>query len=168
MLEFFRPTCTLPDSYGLFGQIVQSWFSIKTWVKYWLFYLNGIFLASLIFWPRPDARLIFYGYLASAPFLIGLMVFQRGLTRLLGLAHLIPWMPLLVILLYRLTTGADEHLSSPETFPIYHIYLWTVIVSIAICLIFDLVDVRRWIKGERYVLGTRAAAEQNASYCCKD
>ena len=82
-------------------EIGRSWLSMKPWVKAWLFFLSGVFLAALCF-RDPLASWALVAYLASGPLLLAMMLAQRGLTRLLGLAHLVPWTPFLVYAVLRL------------------------------------------------------------------
>jgi hypothetical protein len=144
--------------------IGYSWLSMKTWVKIWLFWLNIVLLGSVFFLSDPLGQYT----LLSLPPTIGLMLFiayrYSGLVRLLGIGHLIPWLPLLLYGELRLLTdwGGSRiiFIESPALF------LWAVILvlSLTICLIFDAYDVFRWYKGERYVLGTKAAFLAGASH----
>jgi hypothetical protein len=144
-------------------RIGYSWLSMKTWVKIWLFWLNLVLLGSFFFLGDPLGRYT----LLSLPPTIGLMLFiayrYSGLVRLLGIGHLIPWLPLLLYGELRLLTdwvgSKIIFIDSPALF------LWTVILifSLTVCLIFDAYDVVRWYKGERYVLGTDAAFLAGAS-----
>lgn len=152
-----------PQNLGTIRAIGQSWLSMKTWVKMWLFFLNGVFLVSLYFWPRNEVKWILLAYIASAPLLFGFMVYQRGLTRLLGLAHLIPWTPLLIYLTIRLESGLTVTTTSTRMDATFYGYLVTLTACLVVCLALDLIDVIRWINGERYVLGTEEAARSNAS-----
>ena len=58
--------------------IAASWLSMKRWVKYWLFGVNAVFLLALAFWPEPLARFTLAAYVASGPWLVGIMVHQRA------------------------------------------------------------------------------------------
>ena len=139
----------MPKSYSRIAAIGKSWVALKTWVKVWLFLLNGVFLAVIIFWPEPLAKYVLIAYTASGPLLIAIMFMQRGLTRILGVAHLIPWVPLLVYLVFELgsTTANIQHLG-------FAIILFLVV---ALCLIFDVYDLLRWYKGDRFRYGSTAA-----------
>jgi hypothetical protein len=144
--------------------IGYSWLSMKTWVKIWLFWLNIVLLGSVFFLSDPLG-----GYtLLSLPPTIGLMLFiayrYSGLVRLLGIGHLIPWIPLLFYGELRLLTNwVGSRIIFTES---PALFLWAVILvlSLTVCLIFDAYDVIRWYKGERYVLGTKAAFLAGASH----
>lgn len=144
-------------------RIGRSWLSMKPWVKTWLFLLNGIFLGSLFFTHDPLAGITLSAYAASGPLLILMIWAQRGLTRLLGLAHLIPWLPLLVYLGLRLSSdvvGSRLDFNADRSLLAYTLVLFA---AVAVCLAFDTWDVVRWRRGERFVLGTRAAHAAGAS-----
>lgn len=143
-------------------EIGRSWLAMKPWVKAWLFFLNGVFLAALAF-RDPLARWTLAAYLASGPLLLAMMLAQRGLTRLLGLAHLIPWLPLLAYTSLRLSGDAAGPRITPGGDPA--LFAWALVLgaATAVCLAFDAFDVVRWIRGERFVLGTPEAARAGAS-----
>lgn len=151
----------LPARYGMLGAIGASWASMKAWVKVWLVLINATFLTALIFWPDPVARLALAGYVAAGPWLLAIMAAQRGLTRLLGIAHLIPWTPLAVYLALRLTGDmAGPRLALDTPLGLYALAL--LLVSGA-CMAFDWWDLVRWVRGERYRLGAPNAAAAGAS-----
>ncbi len=127
-------------------QIGQSWLSLPVWVKTWLFALNAVFLAAPAFLPWQTASVVLIAYVASGPLLIGFVAYAGGLTRATGIGHLVPWPPLLVWLVMQpglldgnaLGFGLAALLAG----------------MIAVCLVFDLYDVARWLRGERKILGT--------------
>lgn len=147
----------------LFRQIAGSWLSMKTWVKCWLFFLNAVFLGALFFLDDPASTWILIAYAASGPLLIGLIIHQRGLTRLLGIAHLLPWVPLLVYLVGHLGSAQFGQPITPQSDARYFAYLSLLLVCLAICLALDAWDVVRYWKGERYVLGSHEAVWAGAS-----
>jgi len=143
--------------------IWNSWRSMKTWVKVWLFVLNAIFLLALAFPLQPLTRWVLLAYVASGPLLLGMMVWQRGLTRLLGLAHLVPWTPLVVYLVLRLTGDALGPQLRLDTHG--NLYLWVLVLlaAVTVCLALDIYELLRWLRGERFVLGSPEAARRGAS-----
>lgn len=154
---------TLPDHLPVATAIAASWVSMKTWVKYWLFALNAVFLGAVFILPDALARYTLMAYAASGPWLLAIMLPQRGLTRLLGIAHLVPWTPLLVYLALRLTSNsAGTQLSFAAT-PVQWTYAAVLIGVLGCCLVVDAVDVWRWIRGERYRLGSVKAHTAGAS-----
>lgn len=153
----------LPDHLPVTSAIIASWLSMKRWVKYWLFVVNAVFLLALVFWPDPFARFTLAAYVSSGPWLVGIMVHQRGLTRLLGMAHLIPWIPLVTYVALRLTSGVVGPQLSREAMPGQWTYAVFLLAIVGTCLAIDIVDVWRWYGGERYRLGSMNAARARAS-----
>lgn len=152
----------LPPHLSTARSIAVSWLAMKTWVKIWLFGVNAALLASIAFWPDPIAKLTLAAYLASGPWLLAIMLAQRGLTRLLGLAHLIPWTPLLVCLLARLYSDLFGQMRHTEPGPLF-LYMLVLTFVVDVCLAFDAFDVWRWSRGERFRLGSASAARVGAS-----
>lgn len=139
---------------------------MKPWVKSWLFLLNAIFLAAFAFTDDPAATWILVGYVASGPLLAWIMIRQRGLTRLLGVAHLIPWTPLLIYLILRVCSDIAGPIVSISTNPVLATYLYVLLVCLLVCLALDTWDVIRYSHGERYVLGSSEAVRFRASRPC--
>lgn len=153
----------LPDHFSLASAIAASWLSIKSWVKYWLFALNAVFLLGLALWPDPLARYTLAAYVASGPWLVAIMIPQRGLTRLLGVAHLVPWIPLVAYLALRLGSDGVGPQLTFAAMPFQWAYAVALLSITSICLAIDIVDVWRWYRGERYRLGSTNAARAGAS-----
>ncbi len=140
----------------------RSWRSIKTPVMVWLWYLNLLYAVGLFHLDRPEAFWAVMSWLAVGPLIAVVIVRQRGLTRLSGLIHL-PWLVFTVWLGMRLFTGSAGAPLSPAQGAFYFYWLHLTFWSTLICVAFDIVDVIRWLAGERYVLGTPAAAARGAS-----
>jgi len=144
----------LPGHHSRWKAIGLSWLGLKTWVKAWLFALNGAFLGAIFFWPSPLSKIILGAYLASGPLLLAGVINQRGLTRFLGTAHLIPWIPLLIYLVLRL---GGERAGAQITFgsdPTLFLYVSLLTSMITICLLFDVYDLRKWFSGAKGRLGS--------------
>lgn len=118
--------------------IKHSYWSMPKWVFVWLCFLNVYFLMSIWFWPDRLSVVILLGYVATGPLLAAQIAFDGGLRRILGLAHLIPWIPLLIWL----TTQSEGHL-----------YVSVLIILLVVCLAFDVYDVWRFWRGDRNTLG---------------
>ncbi len=118
--------------------IAQSWMALPLWVKIWLFILNAVFLAAFATLPDGVANVSFIAYVATIPLMVGQIGYDAGLRRILGLAHLVPWLPLLVWLIV-----------AADTTP--HTSMLTAVL--AICLAFDVIDLWRFVKGERAKMG---------------
>lgn len=145
------------------GDIGRSWLAMKVWVKVWLFALNGVLLGSLAFWYDPVGRWTAVAYVAAGPLLMAFMLVQRGLTRLLGVAHLLPWIPLLGYLACRLTSDLAGPRLSGSGDPALFGYTIVVLVCVGVCCALDVYDLARWINGERFVLGSSEAFRAGAS-----
>ncbi len=115
-----------------------SWMALPLWVKIWLVLMNGVFLAAFALIPARIAEVVLISYFATAPLLAGQVGYDAGLRRILGLGHLVPWVPLLAWLLL---------LPNPTTYSI------VLSIALVICLSFDIHDLWLFIKGNRKVIG---------------
>lgn len=140
----------------------RSWSSMKTWVMAWLWYLNIAYWVAILFLPRPEAFWALVSYVSIGPFIALMIISQRGLTRLSGLIH-VPWIPFTAYLALRLFTDALGSRIGLVQYPLYFFWLQIVFWSTLVCVSLDVIDVIRWFAGERYVLGTPAAAAAGAS-----
>lgn len=148
---------------NVWRRIGLSWLGMKTWVKVWLFFLNGVFLAALCFQYDPLSSWTMIAYASSGPLLVGIAKAQRGLTRILGIAHLIPWIPLQMYLAARLSSDRAGPRLTIDGDPALFAYSLLLGATVAVCLAFDVSDMVRWIRGERYVIGSREAHAAGAS-----
>lgn len=147
-----------------FGRIGQSWLGMKTWIKVWLFGLNAVFIAGIAFLDRGHlSQWILLAYVASGPYLFAFMVAQKGLSRVLGVAHIVPWTALLALALVRIGTDSTlgPQISLAGDFS-YALYLYVLVAALIFSLAFDYYDLYRWIRGDRFVLGSEAAARAGA------
>jgi hypothetical protein len=154
----------LPAHHSRLQAIGMSWWALPRWVKLWLFALNAVFLAGIPFLHEDAARIALTAWLASGPLLAAFMIAQRGLTRILGLAHLIPWIPLVVYLELRLLGDALGPQILWSATP--GLFAWVVLLlaCLYVCLAFDLYDALRWLRGERWCSGSaRDRAERDAA-----
>jgi hypothetical protein len=76
-----------------------------------------------------------------AGFGIQMMFDAMGYVKLLGLPHLILWVPIVVFLMAQQARG--DMTNWPRRI------IWFIIAIICISLVFDFIDVARWILGER-------------------
>lgn len=125
-------------------RIGRSWMALPAWVKAWLIALNAVFLAAPALMPWDAARVVLIAYVASGPLLLGFAVHAGGLTRFMGIGHIVPWAPLLAWLMMQPDLYSEGFLRSG--------YASLLAVMIALCLAFDLYDVIRWHRGERAIL----------------
>ncbi len=145
----------IPQHLSRLGAIGLSWISLKTWVKIWLFALNAVFLAAFFYWPTEFSQVTLAAYVASAPILFALMIVQRGLTRLLGIAHLIPWIPLLAYVGLRISGDfAGRQITYQDNAGLFT-YAIVLFGFVAVCLAFDVYDLTRWVRGDRARIGSQ-------------
>lgn len=119
--------------------ITQSFRAMPMWIYIWMTFVNVAFLTSVFFWPDRMATVVLLGFVATGPLLAAQIAYDGGLRRILGLSHLVPWIPLLIWLIWH---GAD------------HIYMVILASFLAICLILDTYDLWRFWRGDRAVLGS--------------
>ena len=128
-------------------RILRSTFALPVWVIAWITFflipanLSGYFLLQYEtgFWVA---------VLGGTALLINTVILflNGGMSKVLAIPHLIFWLPLQIILGYRLMNATD--LSSFETN-----YLIVMLVINGISLCFDFYDTRDWWKGNRAVVG---------------
>lgn len=116
-----------------------------TWVVIWMGIMGAVMLAAIPFAIK-DWRARFAIIAMIGNVIVMNALFARfGYTRILGLAHIIFWTPLLSYLW-------KTRMAHPER-------IWTgrwvklAIVIIFISLLFDYTDVTRYLLGDRAVLG---------------
>jgi hypothetical protein len=136
-------------------RIARSWLAMPLWVKLWLFALNAVFLAAVLLVPSTLARVVLVAYIASGPILLAFAFLHGGLSRIMGIGHLIPWAPLLAWLPVHMATGPLG--------PGAQIYAGVLMMVCALCLAFDIHDLRRWHRGERSILGPDTATDRARS-----
>ena len=144
-------------------RILHSWLSLKAWVKAWLIWLNLVLFAAFFFLRDPLALYALLSLPATFVLLWWIARRNRGLVRLLGIAHLVPWVPLILYTELRLVTGWVEPQITPTDQPWLFAWALTLFATLAVCLMFDAYDVVRWFRGERFVLGSKAAFHAGAS-----
>lgn len=124
----------------LFSQIMEQPPAILYWV-YWLMIINTASILFII--HRVEARWTLAAWLLNGIIIMPYLYDQFGFVRLLGLAHIIVWTPLLVYLLQR-----RAHFALPS---ITGIYFWLLIVTNAVSLGFDYVDLARYFLGDAQI-----------------
>ncbi|AFY69843.1 hypothetical protein Pse7367_1554 [Thalassoporum mexicanum PCC 7367] len=145
------------------AQIGYSWLSMKTWVKVWLIWLNLVLWSAAFFLFDPIAQYTLLSLIPAFGIIVAIAYYYGGLVRLLGIGHLIPWIPLLIYLELRFLTDLVGAKLTYSDRPLFFIWAMLLEVSLGICLLLDVYDLYRWFRGERFVLGTRAAYQAKAS-----
>ena len=111
------------------------------WLQAWIYWMMAVNLAALIFsWKRIEPRWVLAAFLGSALLMNGLFALY-GYEKILGLAHVIFWTPLLVYLFRRL----------PDIDRTVRFGQWVIVLMVtnAVSLVLDYIDVVRYILGER-------------------
>ena len=112
------------------------------WVFYWVNFMVVVFLLAIpCAWRRVEARWAIAAMAATAPAMIWLHS-QVGMTRILGIVHVVFWTPLAIYLWSR-----REHWRARETLAGKWIVL--LFATILVSLAFDYVDVVRYLLGDR-------------------
>ena len=104
------------------------------WIRVWVVYMLIVNAASLLFWEQGLAQLIFYVFLLSASFMLGLYSWF-GYERILGLGHVL-WIPLLYWLAREYSTVSGD----------FKLYVTVLMVTNGLSLVFDVADVWRYFK----------------------
>ena len=105
-------------------------------VQIWMNWMMIIFIACLIFvYKHVSARYIFAALVITLP--IALFIFkQTHNIHLIGIAHIIGWLPLSIYLVKVELIGKLDKLKTP-----YGIYLILLLATITTSLIFDIRDI---------------------------
>ena len=104
----------------------------QLWIFCWVYYLIILNCASVLFWNKPLAKVIFFTFIISAFSIMGL--FSRfGYAKIMGLGHIF-WVPLVFFLFQQINYSSGK----------YRSYLIVLTLSIIISLIFDTVDVWKY------------------------
>ena len=117
------------NPFGFFIDLMKR----PVWVPVWVYYLMLINVVSVFFWHEPLAKLIFITFMVSAMLMMGLYS-RFGFEKVLGLGHIL-WVPLLAYVLIVLPTFESSFKS----------YLVVFSISIAISLVFDFIDVWKYL-----------------------
>ena len=131
---------------------------VQVWVWAFLLTANGaaLYLAATTRHPLPGWAAVGFVFVVLTNMTI--VLYERGISRLTSLPHLIPWVPLQVYAGYWLFARGDVLAQTP----LIHAFAWFYFIVIGISNVFDAYDTVRWFRGERQVLGVgqgRAAHE---------
>ncbi len=107
------------------------------WIPVWVFFLMIVNVASVGFWNEPLAKVIFVTFMLSVVLMMGLYS-RFGFEKILGMGHIL-WIPLLIYMLMEIPIARDTFKS----------YLIILSISIAISLVFDIVDVWKYFTSRK-------------------
>ena len=124
--------------------ILRSSFNLPLWVQLWVVvWLMPVNVATLFFtdWTYGPlvAGLANFGMILNIP----IIFYDRGISKLMALPHLLLWTPLVVICAVALTGNTDLGGARP--------FIWVLMVTNIISLIFDYPDFLKWLRGDRAI-----------------
>jgi hypothetical protein len=96
-------------------------------------------LAPLYYWSHPEASVVLAAFMASFLLMVALTA-RVGFVRLLGMGHIF-WVPMIVYLIGRM----GEHTLESSV----GIWIRLLIFADSIALVLDLIDIRRYVRGDR-------------------
>lgn len=124
-----------------------SFRSLPLWVQCWV----GLCLVPVNLAPycmldtitgRAAALAMSVVILTNVPILL----WERGMSRLLSLPHLVAWTPLCIWLAWRFSTGTPMPAGEATL-------AWALLTVNSVSLAFDFVDSAKWLHGDRAVAG---------------
>ena len=131
-------------------RLLRSILGLPRWLHGWVAILIATNMAALWFLDHPIGLWTAIAFAAVAAMNLPVMLIQGGITRLMSVPHMI-WLPLLFYIVGELVgTDAPAVGSAIWTFAI------TVFVVNLVSVMFDLLDIVRWLNGEREILGLDA------------
>jgi hypothetical protein len=125
---------------GGFKMLIEGINDLSPLSKGWTYWIGFVNIASVFFLARPEARFVLAAFLLVVIFM-SLLTGFNGYNRLLGLPRLMFWVPLLVILFFRL--------EFVTLLTLYDIWFVLLMLTNFACLIFSIIDVVAYIQGER-------------------
>lgn len=120
--------------------MLSAIFQQPWWLVSWIGWLALVNLSAIFFFAEIEARWVLAAFGASALTMFGLYELV-GYARLLGLAHVLFWTPLVIYLYRRLS-----NLVGP---PLLERWLRLLLATNGLSLVIDYVDVLRYLLGER-------------------
>jgi len=124
-------------------EIWHSYRRLPLWVRAWVtMILVPVNAAALAFVAEPGGGWV--AAMAVGAMLVNgvLMLAERGFSRAMALPHVLIWTPMLGLVLWLL---------GQEIAPAYRAYLLILLAVDAVSLVFDAIDTRRWLSGDRKI-----------------
>ena len=122
--------------------LLKGMWAVPVGWKFWLGWmiLVNLVVSSFYFRRNQEARLILFAFLTQGVIMV-VIADTLGYVRLLVIAAVILWTPLMVYLFKRVTKVRHDQR--------YFKYLITVLVTDCLSLVINYVDVGRYVLGER-------------------
>jgi len=127
----------------MISQIWHSYRRLPLWVQAWVsVILVPVNAASLAFLSEPWG--LWIAAMAVGAMLLNgvIMLAERGFSKLMALPHVLIWTPMLGLVLWLL---------AQDIAPAYRIYLLILLAVDVVSLIFDVIDTRKWVSGDRNI-----------------
>lgn len=128
--------------------ILEIWASFRRmplWVQGWvLLILMPVNLIPLLLLDAPYGGVIALMSVGGMAPNIFIMLGQRGLSKAMGIPHLIVWTPLVVFLVWLLSSGVQLPAG-------YTAFLKMLLGVNVVSLAFDYADVLKWWRGDRAI-----------------
>ena len=121
------------NPFSFFIEMMQQ----PVWIQGWVLYLMIVNVASVAFWDAVLAKIILITFILSAILMMGLYS-KFGFEKILGIGHFL-WFPLLVYVWVEFSNATGTFKS----------YLIILSISIIISLLFDIVDVWKYIASRK-------------------
>ncbi|MGR3699704.1 MAG: hypothetical protein ACU0CB_15610 [Roseovarius sp.] len=124
-------------------QIWQSYRRLPLWVQLWVaLILVPVNAASLFFVTQPAGAWL--ALMAVGAMLCNgvLMLVERGFSKVMALPHVLIWTPMLGLILWLLTQDIADG---------FRTYLLILLAVDVFSLIFDVIDTRKWLSGDRKI-----------------
>lgn len=121
------------NPFKFFLELIQQ----PLWIPVWVLFLVVINVVSVAFWTEPLAKGVFVTFMFSAMLILALYS-RFGFEKIMGMGH-VPWIPLLFYVLMKIPTAQDP----------FRRYLIILSISIAISLVFDVVDVWKYFTSRK-------------------
>ncbi|MDX8354515.1 hypothetical protein [Cognatiyoonia sp. IB215182] len=143
-------------AFDFWSRLVDAFRSLNAapiWVQIWVWsFLAPVNMASFVFYGftnHPLPGWIALGFMFVLLSNMSIVLYERGISKITSLPHLIPWVPLQIYAGYWLFVWGDLS-------PSLAVYAWAYFVIIGISNVFDLYDTYRWVRGERAILQAQA------------
>jgi hypothetical protein len=129
---------------NFFSDIWNSYLSLPTWVKIWVFLiLIPVNIISICFIGNPGSSLIVSLAIAGLLFNAVPLWLERGFSSAMAIPHVIFWTPLTIILIYYLMISEISLIDN------YRYFLSILMVCNLISLFFDFPDLYKWLRGRK-------------------
>lgn len=130
----------------LIKDIVASFSRMPRWIQIWVaLWLVPVNLISLVFLDAPSGTWVACLSIAGMLPNLYLPLIERGLGKSMALPHIMPWT-------LQWFTVIGLLLGDPELGGTYQAYLWVLLVTNSLSLLFDYPETIAWFKGHKGIV----------------